>query len=309
MTSTSSNQDAVERIVKQILSVEKQRASVEGISATDAALVLRGLVGNRVGAFFHNTFPPGTVGICRVCRGPSEDGTCQRCADHASLHPDDLADRTILLTYAIDNRDGSQHQSAHHMRAYKGYSGTPRAPECSTDLQMMVSTTVEIHRPCFQAWLGAEWDSFTFVPSRERPDKTHPLVELANQVQPRITPARRMEKFALVPGPGSDTKHRLTENRFTVDPRWARHVEGKNVLIVDDTWTTGASAQGAAIAVKRAGAATATILCVDRWLRRDWNDHEKVINSLQDRYDVLKCPVNGLVCQPATLFQLYRPRP
>ncbi|WP_438804150.1 hypothetical protein, partial [Nocardia farcinica] len=231
-------------------------------------------------------------------------GLCNTCSSHASSYSSELADRTVLLTYAIDNRDGSEHQSAHHMRAYKGYRSTPVSPQCSTDLQLLIATTVEIHRPCVQSWLGAEWDSFTFVPSRERPDGSHPLAKLANRVQPLDSQKRELQKFALQPGPGSGARHKhtMTEDRFHVDPRWQHHVDGKNVLIVDDTWTTGSSAQGAAIAARRAGAATVTILCVDRWLRSDWPDHRNVIDSLSGPYDVLQCPVTGQVCPAAQHF-------
>lgn len=119
-----------------------------------------------------------------------------------------------------------------------------------------------------------------------------------------------MHRFLLDPGPGSGTKHAMTEDRYIVEDKWRKHVYGKNILIVDDTWTTGASAQGAAIAVKKAGAATATILCVDRWLRWDWSDHKRIIDSLADStYDVLRCPVNGQVCNYATDFTMIEPGP
>jgi predicted phosphoribosyltransferase len=47
-------------------------------------------------------------------------------------------------------------------------------------------------------------------------------------------------------------------------PRVASDVAGKAVLIVDDTWVSGGSAQSAAVAVKRAGATRAAIVVLGR---------------------------------------------
>ncbi|RJO69942.1 phosphoribosyltransferase [Nocardia panacis] len=115
-----------------------------------------------------------------------------------------------------------------------------------------------------------------------------------------------LQKFLLEPGPGSDNKHQLVADRFTVPDRWRDVVDGKNILIVDDTWTTGSSAQGAAIAVKGAGASSVTVLCVDRWLRHDWEDHRTLIDTLDNPYDPLICPVVGRVCSRSADFRLTR---
>ncbi|MBP2193836.1 amidophosphoribosyltransferase [Nocardia goodfellowii] len=217
-------------------------------------------------------------------------------------YPGLLADKTILLTYAIGNHAGERHQSAHHMHAYKGYRGTPQAADCAEDLQLLVSSVVELHRGCFENWLGAPWDSLTFVPSKERPDRTHPVAALANSVVPPLSGAPSLQKFMLTPGPGSEIKREMTDQRYLIEERWLPHVQRKNVLIVDDTWTTGSSAQGAAVAAKLAGAASVTILCVARWLRWDWPDHRSLIESLTDGFDAWRCPVRGCLCRPASRY-------
>ncbi|WP_146099055.1 ComF family protein [Nocardia nova] len=267
---------------------------------TDDALMLRGLVRDRVGGFFHNAYPSTTPSICPVCRGPSEQSLCRRCWSAHAEFGELLADRTIVLTYALGGRSGAHHQSAHHLLAYKGYRGTPRVQRCAQDLRLMVSVVMDMHRNCLQGWLGGQWDSLTFVPSVERPDRGHPVAELANAALPTFTRGPRLSKFLLTPGarPGRE----LTADRFRVDERWRDRIEGRNVLIVDDSWVTGASAQSAVIAVKRAGAATATVLCVARWLRGDWADHKRLIGTLQDGFDVLRCPVTGHSCSHAAGF-------
>jgi len=68
------------------------------------------------------------------------------------------------------------------------------------------------------------------------------------------------------------------------------------VLVVEDTWVSGATAQSAAITLKDAGATAVTVLAVARWLRNDWPDHRMVIDGLTEPYDALVCPVTGAAC-------------
>ena len=57
----------------------------------------------------------------------------------------------------------------------------------------------------------------------------------------------------------------------------ARAVEGRRILLVDDVLTTGATAGACALALKRAGAASVTILTVARADRRTWTAPAPVI--------------------------------
>ena len=57
-----------------------------------------------------------------------------------------------------------------------------------------------------------------------------------------------------------------------VDPRWLRvdgPVAGADVLVVDDTWVSGGSAQSAAVALKLAGAARVAIIVIGRHVNPD----------------------------------------
>ncbi|QLY30128.1 phosphoribosyltransferase [Nocardia huaxiensis] len=273
--------------------------------------LIRAVVRERVGGFFCNTYVPGTAGVCVVCRGPAaEQDLCNICQGHRATFGNQLADRTILLTYALGNYPDGPHQSAHVVRAYKGYKGTHPVRQCQQDLELMVSVAVGLHGGCLDNTPTGSWDSLTFVPSLERPGRSHPVTSLANAalagdpiaVMAGRTPQGSLEKFLLEPGPGANVKRRMVPDRYRVPDMWRSAVAGKNVLIVDDTWTTGASAQGAAVAVKQAGASSATVLCVDRWLRCDWSDHQALINSLSGSYDALRCPMHGRMCLPGTGF-------
>jgi hypothetical protein len=61
-----------------------------------------------------------------------------------------------------------------------------------------------------------------------------------------------------------------------VDPRWLRvdgavdgAVAGADVLVVDDTWVSGGSAQSAAVALKLAGARRVAIIVIGRHVNPD----------------------------------------
>jgi hypothetical protein len=57
-----------------------------------------------------------------------------------------------------------------------------------------------------------------------------------------------------------------------VDPRWLRvngQVAGADVLVVDDTWVSGGSAQSAAAALKLAGASRVAIVVLGRHVNPD----------------------------------------
>ena len=266
------------------------------ITPSDAALLFRDLVRSSVAGHFDNAYAPWTPGVCVVCRAPADAVRCRRCVDHHREFGGLLADHTVILTYALGYCPGGQHQSAHEVRAYKGFRGAPPVIRCRENLQLMVRSAVELHRRCIEAAVGASWNALTFVPSTERPGKEHPVSALARAVAVTAELEVELRRFLLSPGPGSNLKRQLTRDKFVVPERWRATVAGSHVLIVDDTWTTGASAQGAAIAVKQAGAASATIMCVSRWLRWDWDDQRALIESLHGGYDPLSCPVEGTVC-------------
>ena len=51
-----------------------------------------------------------------------------------------------------------------------------------------------------------------------------------------------------------------------------REVTDRKVLVVDDTWTTGAHAQSASAALKSAGASRVAIVAIGRWFNPSYRD-------------------------------------
>ena len=129
---------------------------------------------------------------------------------------------------------------------------------------------------------------------RPRPGGDHPEAELARAVHSVYA----HDKVALHVGPGlGEAPSRVSRpDRFVVPTAYRPFIAGRHVLVVDDTWVSGAKSQSAALALKDAGAARVTILCVTRWLRYDWADHRQLIDTLAEPYNAMRCPVTGGGC-------------
>jgi hypothetical protein len=71
-----------------------------------------------------------------------------------------------------------------------------------------------------------------------------------------------------------------------VDPRWLRvdaPVAGVDVLVIDDTWVSGGSAQSAAVALKLAGAYRVAIIVLGRHINPDDPRSAQFLTALPDR--------------------------
>lgn len=231
-----------------------------------------------------------------MCCGPSERALCSKCLEHRSLFDGQLADRVYILTYARGNARPHIDQSAYTVQAYKQI---PPAPKCLDDMRLMVLGATYIHGSCIARAAGEPWAAVTFVPSVNRPGAEHPAAELARSVYGNNGLENR---FRLDIGPGiSDDSRRVRADKFTVPDRFRDTVAGRHVLIIEDTWVTGAKIQSAAVAVKQAGATSVTGLCVARWCKSDWQDHRRLLDSCVDPYDAATCPVTGAECPQVEL--------
>lgn len=68
-------------------------------------------------------------------------------------------------------------------------------------------------------------------------------------------------------------------------------LDGKSVLLIDDTWTTGASAQSATYALSQAGARKVGMIVVGRHIDPDFADHATRLRQLPRRFDFSRCAV------------------
>jgi predicted phosphoribosyltransferase len=140
------------------------------------------------------------------------------------------------------------------------------------------------HERCIAAAAGVpSFPIVTAVPSssRER-DERHPLRHIVGEL---VLPTR--DRFARL----------LTRSDAAVDDRTisaekylaARTLPGEPVLLIDDTWTTGANAQSAAAALRHAGAGPIALLVIGRHIKRDWEDNDQRLRALPRPFDWAEC--------------------
>jgi hypothetical protein len=254
---------------------------------------LQQIVRQRVGGFLSNAFyvPNQT---CAVCYGPSSGRPlCSMCQWHADNYGVRLADHIFVLTYAQGYHPQRLHQSVHMMTQYKAPRPSALAQE-NVALLMLIATY--LHGPCMQQAARSDWQTLTFVPSVRHPGISHPVVDVARHVVGMPESARMVLEL----GPGASDENRIVrDDRFVVPPTDQGKVAGRHVLVIDDTWTSGAKLQSAAVTLKNAGAAKVTGICVARWCRHDWPEHAQLLNSLDTPYDALTCPASTGACDRA----------
>lgn len=193
-------------------------------------------------------------GVCASCRGPARHGftRCFHCGLHAESAPGLLAD--VVAPVACAPKGSSL---ATELWRYK--SGRPGSREAGAALLAMLLVFLHDRAPGVWRAAAAAPTCACVVPSGRGRPGPHPLQALVHGclALPWTTLAAR---------PGGDTWARaLDPGRF----RAPRPLAGAAVLLLDDTWTSGGTAQSAAVALKRAGARWVAVVVLGRHLPPD----------------------------------------
>ncbi len=131
------------------------------------------------------------------------------------------------------------------------------------------------HEACVARAAGlSRFDLVTTVPSGSVDrDHQHPLRQIVGTI---VEPTRdRFERLLM----RSETP--VAER--TVDPLKyspTRDLTGESVLVIDDTWTTGANAQSAAGALKTTGAGKVGVLTIGRHINPEYADNAARLRAL-----------------------------
>lgn len=196
--------------------------------------------------------PPARI-ACRTCRGPVQPGFahCYQCDLAANQAGDLLADVVVPIGYAV--RGG---QLAADLRRYK--SDRDGAAAAASRLRSMLAAFLRDHEDCVcrAAGMAGRPAAAAVVPSGQGRPGAHPLRGIVESCVP-------MPVARLAVGPDGAARGR------GVSVGWLRvhgPVAGADVLLVDDTWVSGGSAQSAAAALKLAGARRVAVLVLGRHL-------------------------------------------
>ena len=222
--------------------------------------------------------PPAACTACTVCRGPARAGyaRCYQCEAHETLGHGLLADAVVPISYAVkgtpfaedlwrykssreggnsarSSSAGSSSARNSSARSSSARSSSARSSSAGSSLLALLLAFLGDHADC--VWRRAAMpgpDRLAVVPSGVGRPGLHPLLALAS-------PSLRLPLWPLAIRPGRQGRD-LDVHRFQAGPG----PRGGGVLLLDDTWVSGASAQSACAALKLAGAGRVALVVLGR---------------------------------------------
>jgi hypothetical protein len=210
------------------------------------------------------------TGVCDICL-TFTDGYAQ-CYVCATRQP--WLDAVAPISYSV------AHEQLHHALARYKRLGGETGRRLTVELAAVLWRYLEAHEVCTARAAGCPsgFSIVTSVPPRRTADAAgaeHPLERLVGRL---CSPTSDRYARVLEPSSGSAREHEFDRDRFVAN----RDLTGEAVLLIDDTWTTGASAQSAAAALKRAGATAVGAVVIGRHVKREWRgNHERLRSTSQ----------------------------
>ncbi len=213
-------------------------------------------------------------------------GVCEQCFNftrgyrrcYACAHNDDWLAVVDPISYSV-----GLEQLHRALMGYKRLDGEV-ARRLTVELAAVLWRHLACHERCIASAAGVEsFELVTTVPSGDRErDDGHPLRRIVTEL---VGPTReRYER--LLRRSSSDVEPRFFDpDKFEA----MRPLDGEPVLIIDDTWTTGASAQSAAAALRGAGAGRVGAVVIGRHINREWHDTERRLRAMPRSFDWDRC--------------------
>ncbi len=227
--------------------------------------------------------PPSGPGVCALCHGCPRPGfaTCWSCARVAGQLGWVCPLVVPMSLYVV--------RSPLHdcLRRYKDAARQDSRRRAARSVTTLLVRFLVDHGDCLRTAAGTGWDYLSTVPSSTGRTGTHPLEAALGQV--RELAARH--RPTLCRGPGRLGHTRASVNGFST----CRPVDGDRVLLVDDTFTSGARAQSAAAALHRAGAQVVAIVPVGRVIDPSHSPHVSAYwaTRVSETFDLGRCCLDG----------------
>jgi hypothetical protein len=212
--------------------------------------------------------------VCEVCFDfTSGYKRCYSCS-----HTENALALVAPISYSVGGE-----QLHHALLGYKRLKGGV-ARRLERELGAVLWRFLSLHEECVARAAGVErFEVVTTVPSGDRDrDLDHPMRGMVGEL---VGPTH--DRYQLL----------LTRSEADVPPRTVdadkfnslRTLDGESVLLVDDTWTTGASAQSAAAALHRAGAGAVAAVVIGRHVNREWGENDRRLSELGQPFDWERC--------------------
>jgi predicted amidophosphoribosyltransferase len=214
-------------------------------------------------------------GVCQHCWNLTEPGAvrCRACRQnerHVEL--------MLAVSYCL-----ARSRLHHELSDYKRIAD-PSVPAVTDRLARLLDRFLARHEPCVCAALGASAPLIiTTVPSGSvTRDRQHPLRRIVGEL---CGHTRERHRRLLVRTDMPALPHVFDRRRY----RATEPLPGAAVLLIDDVWTTGASAESAAAALRAAGAETVAVVTIGRYLNGDWRQASTRISEIAVPFDFTYC--------------------
>jgi hypothetical protein len=228
-------------------------------------------------------------GVCPRCLNlTGTEGLCRACS--ANQHH--LA-AVAPISYSVGG------EWLHHVIVSYKRDADPSVPDALAAVARLCAEFVGAHERCVAAAAAVpEFQLVTTVPSADPlRDLHHPLRRIAGEL---VTPTSGRYERLLVRSQTLAIPRVFDPGRYDA----TRPLDGEAVLLIDDMWTSGASAESAAAALLDAGASAVAAIVVARHLNRGWRENDLWLRGLaRAGFDPSSCALcasaSSLTTKPA----------
>lgn len=179
------------------------------------------------------------------------------------------------ISYALKSK-----QHAHNLATYKF---NPPSEAARRALLALGLVFLSLHRPCLEGRVGGALTHLTVVPSTRGRRGQHPLLAMLG---PRTDlPILQTRDTGIYPA---------DDRTFHPDRFHAEEIEaGARILLLDDTWTTGARVQSLSHSLKTAGAQSVVAVVLGRHLNPAHEGSKALVDRARaDTFDIRRCALD-----------------
>jgi predicted amidophosphoribosyltransferase len=172
---------------------------------------------------------------------------------------------------------------------YKGTLAHPAQPWAGTATASLLFEFLQCHLACIEGRWGPR-DVVTVVPSHTSVERGFDHLKTMTERVPALTglchwDLNLLERTATTKIP----KRTISDTAYRVNAR-AESVAGRRVLLIDDTFTSGATLFSAATALRQAGADDVVALPIGRQLATEWPDGRAILaDHISREFDIARC--------------------
>ena len=225
-----------------------------------------------------------SVNTCSRCLGAKgqDYAECRACAMRPQA---ERASQVGVINYALDPG-----QTYDYFKAYKNPDHLiARGPYNALSFQL--ASVLVRHFDCSNR-LGPAISLWTNVPSTRRDPHSvsHPLHRIAQAALANRPQIPHLHTTAV----SSSRDRKFSSNRFSLQPT-DTSLKGRHVLILEDLWVSGASADSLASQLLSQGAFFVSVLALGRKVNANFGDAKSIVLALQGSsvtYNPKVCPWN-----------------